>query len=70
MSQKITMIKRVSATGEDCPDGDTCPTLWRTEAGTLIVQGFPVIDPETLRQLNLPEGEMAVEVPGALWVKP
>lgn len=64
------MIKRVSATGEDCPDGDTCPTLWRTATGTLIVQGYPVTDPETLRQLNLPEGEMAVEVPDALWVKP
>ena len=67
MSQKITMIKRVSATGEDCPDGDTCPTLWRTDTGTWIVQGFAVTDPEVLGQLNLPEGEMAVEVPDALW---
>jgi len=45
----------------------TCPTLWQTDAGTRIVQGAAVIDPELLRQPNLPPGETAVEVPDALW---
>lgn len=70
MQTKITMIKRVSADGASCPDGDTCPTLWRTDAGTWIVQGPPVTDPEVLRQVNLPEGEILVEVPGTLLEKP
>jgi hypothetical protein len=70
MPKKITMIKRVSADGTDCPDGDTCPTLWRTDAGTRIVSGPPVTDPEVLRQLNVPEGEIAVEVPDALLERP
>ncbi len=69
MAQKITKIKTISA-GGSCPDGDTCPTLWRTDTGTRIVQGAPVTDPEVLRQLNLPPGEIAVEVPGTLWEGP
>jgi hypothetical protein len=44
--------------------------LWRTDGGTRIVQGAPVTDPEVLRQLNLPEGEIAVEVPETLWEEP
>lgn len=66
MATKITKIKSVSADGS-CPDGDTCPTLWQTDARTRIVQGAPVTDPDVLRQLNLPAGEIAVEVPDTLW---
>jgi hypothetical protein len=67
MATKITKIRSVSSSGGTCPDGDTCPTLWQTDARTLIIQGTPVTDPEVLRQLNLPPGEIAVEVPDSLW---
>jgi hypothetical protein len=66
MATKITKIGSVNGDGA-CPDGDTCPTLWQTDARTRIVQGAPVTDPEVLRQLNLPPGEIAVEVPDSLW---
>lgn len=70
MAKRITKIRSVSADGGDCPDGDTCPTLWSSDQRTRIVQGRPVTDPEVLRQLNLPEGEIAVEVPDTLWAEP
>jgi hypothetical protein len=65
--KKITRIKSVSRDGGSCPDGDTCPTQWRTNWGTRITSGPPVTDPEVLRMLRLPEGEIAVETPEALW---
>ena len=65
MAKKITKIRSVSGDGT-CPDGDTCPTLWQTDTRTLIVQGAPVTDPEVLRQLNLPPGETAEQMPGSL----
>lgn len=35
----------------------------RTDRGTLLVRGNLVVDAETLRELNLPAGEAAVEIP-------
>lgn len=70
MAKQITKIRSVRADGRSCPDGDTCPTLWRTDARTRIVQGAPVTDPDVLRQLDLPPGEIAVEVPDTLWDGP
>ncbi len=70
MGKKITRIRSVGTDGSDCPDGDTCPTMWQTSWGTRIIQGAPVTDPEVLRQLQLPESEIAVEVPDALWEEP
>lgn len=35
----------------------------RTRRGTLLVRGRLVVEPDTLRELNLPPGEAAVEVP-------
>jgi hypothetical protein len=64
--KKITRIRSVAADGGSCPDGDTCPTVWQTSWGTRIIQGLPVTDPEVLRQMGLPEGEAAVEVPPGL----
>jgi hypothetical protein len=49
----------------DCREGP-CPTLWRTENGRYIVQGFKVVTPERLAQLDLPEAETAVEVSAEL----
>jgi hypothetical protein len=39
------------------------PTLYKTDRGSWIVQGWVVTDPEALATLNLPEGESAVEIP-------
>jgi hypothetical protein len=50
----------------ECSDGKTCPALHRTDRGTVVVQGWTVTDPEALRQLRLPPGEQAVEIPAEL----
>jgi hypothetical protein len=48
-----------------CDDG-TCPTVYATERGTLVVQGTTVIDPEVLASVQLPAHEALVEVPAEL----
>ena len=67
MTKQVKKIRSVGADGDSCPDGDTCPTLYHTDAGTRIVQGAPATNPEVLRHLDLPRGEVAVETPEALW---
>lgn len=49
-----------------CSDGKTCPALYRTDRGTVVIQGWTVTDPEALRQLSLPGGEQAVEIPAEM----
>jgi hypothetical protein len=49
-----------------CNDGKTCPTLYRTPDGALLIQGYVVTDPDTLAALNLPPGETAVMIPASL----
>jgi hypothetical protein len=49
-----------------CSDGKTCPAVHRTDRGTVVIQGWAVTDPEALRELSLPAGELAVEVPAEL----
>ena len=52
--------------GTDSRDGD-CPTLYRTDRGTIVVQGYKVTDPEALADLrDLAENETVVEVPEKL----
>jgi hypothetical protein len=48
-----------------CDDG-TCPTVYATDRGTLVVQGTTVIDPEVLASVQLPAHETLVEVPADL----
>lgn len=48
-----------------------CPTLYRTERGTLIIQGTTVDDPEALAEMarhgnGIPAYESAIEVPAEL----
>lgn len=68
--RQITRLKSVSWDGIDCPDGADCPTQWQSSWGTRITQGRLVTDPEVLRMLNLPPGEIAVETPDQLWSEP
>ncbi len=42
------------------------PTLFGTDRGTYLIQGWKVLDAETLAELNLPEHETVIEVPKAL----
>ncbi|TCN29178.1 hypothetical protein EV644_1419 [Kribbella orskensis] len=39
------------------------PTLYKTDRGSWVVQGWVVDDPDALAKLNLPDGETAVEIP-------
>lgn len=39
------------------------PTLYKTDRGSWVVQGWVVDDPDALATLNLPAGETAVEIP-------
>jgi hypothetical protein len=57
MSMKLRFL------GTTSKDGD-CPTLYATDRGTYVVQGYEVTDPEALAQLRdvLP-GESFVEIP-------
>jgi hypothetical protein len=53
---KLTFLYSNSYTG-------TCPTVYATDRGTLVVQGTRVTDPEALATMGLPAHETAVEVP-------
>ncbi|MEV0897101.1 hypothetical protein [Actinoplanes sp. NPDC049802] len=44
--------------------GGSCPTVYRTDRGTLIVQGYTV--PAGSVNLDLPAGEQLVEIPAEL----
>lgn len=46
------------------PDGS--PTLYRTDRGSWVVQGWVVTDPAALAAMNIPEGETCVEIPDRL----
>jgi hypothetical protein len=47
--------------GDPCGDS-TCPAVFETESGSLVVQG-KVLDAILREQMNLPAGEDAVEIP-------
>ena len=44
-----------------CVDG-TCPTIYRSDRGTIVVQGYAVTD----AGMDVPEGEALVEIPAEL----
>lgn len=43
-----------------CTSG-TCPTVYRTNRGTFVVQGYAVTGEDA--GVNLPDGELLVEIP-------
>jgi len=55
---KLTFIRKTIISGET-----NCPSLYRTDRDTFLVQGWRVNDPETLAQLDIPAHETIVEVP-------
>lgn len=46
-----------------CGNG-TCPTVYRTNRGTFVVQGYVVSD---RTGVDLPDGELLVEIPAELF---
>lgn len=56
-SVKLQFVRTTS------PTQNTCPTLFRTDRGTVVVQGYVVTDAEALSQMDIPEGETCVKVP-------
>jgi hypothetical protein len=39
---------------------------YRTDRASWVVQGWVVTDPDVLAQMNIPEGEIACEIPDRL----
>ena len=57
---------RLRFLGADTQRGG-CPSLYATDRGTYVVQGWTVTDPEALGDLrNVLEGESFVEIPKEL----
>lgn len=56
---------KLTRLGDECPDGRTCPTIYATDRGTVVVQGYKLTR-EELAQISLADGEDAVEIPAAL----
>jgi hypothetical protein len=50
----------------DCPDTESCPTLYRSDRGTAVIQGYLVTNLETPGLPTLGAGQAMVEVPCAL----
>lgn len=55
---------RLTFIGKDPASNPTAsPTVYRTDRGTWVVQGWTITDPEALAQMSIPDGETAVEIP-------
>jgi hypothetical protein len=52
---------RTHQRAESNPTGS--PTVYRTDRGSWVVQGWMVTDREALKQMAIPEGETCVEIP-------
>lgn len=55
---------RLTFIGKD-PDSNPTgsPTVYQTDRATWVVQGWVVTDAEAFGQMNIPDGETAVEIP-------
>ncbi|MFI6311659.1 hypothetical protein ACIBEK_16260 [Nocardia fusca] len=58
---RITFVAKDPASN---PTGS--PTLYRTDRGSWVVQGWVVDDQAVLAQMGIPEGESCVEIPDRL----
>jgi hypothetical protein len=55
---------RLTFMGKDPESNPTgSPTVYRTDRGSWVVQGWEVDDPEALGQMDMPDGEACVEIP-------
>lgn len=58
---KTMQLTFIGKDPESNPTGS--PTIYRTETGSWVVQGWVVDDADALAQMNIPEGETCVEIP-------
>ncbi|GAA4235763.1 hypothetical protein GCM10022254_43750 [Actinomadura meridiana] len=58
---KITLV---AVAPDSQPQGS--PTLYMTDRGSWVVQGWAVTDPDVLAEMNIPDGEIACEIPDRL----
>ncbi|MEU0265173.1 hypothetical protein [Nocardioides sp. NPDC006303] len=58
---KTMQLTFIGKDPESNPTGS--PTIYRTETGSWVVQGWVVDDTDALAQMNIPEGETCVEIP-------
>jgi hypothetical protein len=49
--------------GDPESDPTNSPTLYKTDRGSWVVQGWVVTDPDVLAEMNIPAGESCVEIP-------
>ncbi|MDA8371982.1 MAG: hypothetical protein M0026_19235 [Nocardiopsaceae bacterium] len=57
---------RLTFLGTDSENGK-CPTLYKTDRGTIVVQGYTVTDAEAMNDVrDLADNETLVEVPREL----
>jgi hypothetical protein len=63
-SQDQETAMRLTLVGKD-PDSNPTgsPTVYRTDRGTWVVQGWTLTDLDALSQMSIPDGETAVEIP-------
>jgi hypothetical protein len=55
---------RLTFVGKDPNSNPTgSPTVYRTDRGSWLVQGWVVSDSDALAQMDIPEGESVVEIP-------
>jgi hypothetical protein len=59
--QRLEEVRRMEVIAGGCVDG-TCPTIYRTEQGTVVVQGQLV----NYSDVVLGDGEALVEIPANL----
>jgi hypothetical protein len=57
-------LTKVAVDPESEPSGS--PTLYRTDQGSWVVQGWNVVDPAVLEAMAIPAGESCVEIPDRL----
>jgi hypothetical protein len=55
---KLTFIRKTALSS-----ATNCPSLYRTDRDTFVVQGWRITDTEALAQLDIPAHETVVEVP-------
>lgn len=57
-------MMRLTLVGKDPESNPTgSPTVYRTDRGSWVVQGWTVTDSEALAQMKIPAGEGCVEIP-------
>jgi hypothetical protein len=57
LAPKLTLVTTLCG-------GGSCPTVYRTDRGTLVVQGYAVAADNV--NIDLPAGEQLVEIPAEL----